>query len=725
MLQRSLLRLFMSCILIASLIMVPTAKPSLAAGPMTVPAGFVDELVVGGLFVAYTWAWAPDGRIIIGERGSAVTNDENWASIRVFKNGALLPTRAVSFPVQGNGERGLLGIAIDPNFTTNGYLYTYYTRQASPTSCNGVTLGSGQACNRVSRWTMVGDTINPNTEKVLIDNILNISGVHNGGDIGFGSDGNLYITTGEGGEQPLSSRNPARLAGKVLRIRPDASGYTIPSDNPYRTAANARQCGLLPMPGGSGPCQEVYAIGFRNPFRMTIKPGTSTPYIFDVGGGGSSGWEEINEIRNNGDYGYNDIEGFCPNTQNCSGTNGIYTDPIFAYSHTNTPHVSGGAAIVGGAFYVGSSYPAEYANNLFYADFINGWIRRLAPAANNSWTDHPFASNGTGIIGMEHGSDTNIYYLTGAGEIRRIRYEAGVNQPPTARLQASPTSGPLATTFTFTGSGSTDPESSALSYIWDFGDGTSPITTTTSVVTRTYSLAGAYTVSLQVRDSGSPPTLSELVSTRVFSGNEPATGEIIVTNLTNAGRTKYYAGDSWSFSAANLSDDQTPAQDIQVQWEVRFHHREHSHPFVGQFSGTSGSITIPASGEYDYVVWYRVIMSLTDAQGQTVTIERDILPEVTTITLSSNIGSIELNADAVPLMTTSTISRVVGFQSGITAPASVVLNTKLYTFIGWSDGAASSARVIQVPAAGGSYEVRYAYLPGRVMLPVVQRAFVP
>jgi PKD domain len=419
------------------------------------------------------------------------------------------------------------------------------------------------------------------------------------------------------------------------------------------------------------------------------------------------------------------VEGPCPNGLNCSSANGIYTDSIFAYSHADTTRVSGGAAIIGGAFYIGSSYPAEYGNSLFYADFVNGWIRRLVPAAGNTWNDLPFASGGTGIIGMEHGPDTNIYYLTGAGEIRRIRYEAGVNQPPTARLQANPKNGPIATVFTFTGSGSTDPEASTLSYIWDFGDGSNPITTTTSVVTKTYALTGAYTVSLRVRDTGSPSTLSEPTTLQVFPGNEPATGEIILTNTTNPARTKYYAGDTWSFSAANLSDDQTPAQNIQVQWEVRFHHREHWHPFVGQFSGTGGSITIPTSGEYDHVVWYRVMMSLTDAQGQTITIERDILPEVTTLTLSSTIGAIEINADAVPLMTTTTISRVVGFQSGITAPASVVLNNTLYTFTGWSDGVNTSARVVQAPAGGGSYEVRYAYLPGRVMLPVVQRASGP
>ena len=180
-----------------------------AATSLTLPAGFIDETVVGGLSSPRAFAFTPDGRILIAERGSAASMDINFASIRVFKNGALLDTRAVTLDVCGDGERGFLGLAIDPNFSTNGYVYMYYTRQAPQLprcAYNTYTQGLPGPRNRISRLTMVGDTINLASEKILVDNMPTDSGIHNAGDLHFGADGYLYASVGNSNLESLRYR---------------------------------------------------------------------------------------------------------------------------------------------------------------------------------------------------------------------------------------------------------------------------------------------------------------------------------------------------------------------------------------------------------------------------------------------------------------------------------------------------------------------------------------
>src|SRR5262245_44992558 len=383
--------------------------------PLTLPAGFVDEPAIGGLLAPRAFAFAPDGRTLIVERGSATSNDINFASVRVFENGALLSTRALTLNICGDGERGLLGIALDPNFSTNGYFYLYYTRQST----------SGAACsyntwinnapgprNRVSRFTMTGDSIDPASERILIDHIATDSGIHNAGDLHFGADGYLYISVGDSNINPSPAQSLTNLNGKILRILPtpgSAGGYTTPG-NPYDTAGGAWFCGTNPPGTGSGPCREIYAYGFRNPFRFSIKPGSSTPYVGDVGGGA---WEELDEVTAGGHYGYPFREGPCPAGVVCSLPQppSGYTDPIYSYSHV-VVNANFDSAVIGCSFYNGTSYPPAYQSNLFLADFVQGWVRRLAyNSGTGQWLASTFATGGNGIIGIQAGPDTNLYYL--------------------------------------------------------------------------------------------------------------------------------------------------------------------------------------------------------------------------------------------------------------------------------------------------------------------------
>ncbi len=192
------------------------------------------------------------------------------------------PALDLSARVCATSERGLLGVAVDPTFADNGFIYLYYTFNRS-----------GACVNRVSRFTLSGGNT-ASGETVLIDNIPSPAGNHNGGDLHFGKDGYLYVSVGDGGSTAALARDQSSLLGKILRITGDGG---VPGSNPFAGAAGARRCGdPAGVPPGTGPCREIFAPGLRNPFRFAFDPNASGTrfYINDVGAGT---WEEIDSGR--------------------------------------------------------------------------------------------------------------------------------------------------------------------------------------------------------------------------------------------------------------------------------------------------------------------------------------------------------------------------------------------------------------------------------------------
>jgi glucose/arabinose dehydrogenase len=703
-------------IFIFILIKLLTASQTVAqSATITLPGGFADEIVVAGLFAPRAFTFTPDGRILVLERGSAASNDQNLASVRVFKNGSLLPTRALTLSTCGDSERGALGIALDTNFSNNGYLYIYYTRQStSGAACgyNTYTNGVPGPRNRISRFTMNGDTISPASERILVDHIVTDVGYHNAGDLQVSSDGYLYATTGDGGISSLAP-DTGTLNGKLLRILPtagDAGGYTTPG-NPFDSAAGAHYCGRTPPETANGPCREVFAYGLRNPFRFTLQPGTNIPFVGDVGAGV---WEEIDQITPGGNYGWPQREGPCPNGTFC---NPPYTqpagliNPIYAYAH-NVINANVDSAVIGGAFYTGSSYPSEYANSYFFAEFLRGFIRQLTyNSSSGTWTarTQDFASNTSAIVGLKTGLNGDLYYLTFNSDssrvdtIHRIRYVAAQNIPPTAQVSIVSSGTSSDPTFTFSAQGSNDPDGNVpLSYTWNFGDGSAPVTTSNLTISHTYTMTANATVTLTVRDSLG--ATSAPASVTVYPTNTPATGEIVLTNLTSANRsTTYYAGDSWEYRVANAVDpDGPPLSDSAYNWSVEFHHREHSHPFLPSLSGSSGTFSIPTSGETDPVVWYRVILRITDARGAVTTIERDIQPMTSQITLVTNPAGGQITLEGGNFPAPYSITRVVGLSIDIGVPSPQTIESVSYQFANWSDGGAPTHTIV-VPPTNTTY----------------------
>lgn len=243
------------------------------------------------------------------------------------------------------GERGLLGLTFHPNYTMNGYFYVYYSEAEK-----GDTI--------LSRFKV--DSADPNiannSSETILLKISQPFSNHNGGQIGFGPDGYLYIALGDGGSSgdPYGNgQNRGTLLGSILRIDVDSSfPYTIPNDNPFYN-------------NSEGWAEEIFAFGFRNPWRFSFDVNTGEFWVADVG---QSAWEEIDIVENGKNYGWNAKEG---NHDFNPGTNvSQMVDPLYDYSH------SLGQSITGGCVYRGSIL-TDLIGKYIYADFISGRIWAL------------------------------------------------------------------------------------------------------------------------------------------------------------------------------------------------------------------------------------------------------------------------------------------------------------------------------------------------------------
>lgn len=357
-----------------------TLEPRLA--PAVLLPGFAEFAAASGLSNATAMELAPSGKLYIAEQAGTMEVWQNGIRLRAnFFANTSLRTQTVS-------ERGLLGLALDPNFASNHFVYVYYTTTAADNH------------NRVSRFTAdaSGNLALAGSQKVLLELNPHAAGNHNGGAIHFGPDGKLYIAVGDNANQnnPTGTHNSQRLTtlhGKILRINADG---TIPSDNPF-------------VGQTTGKNRAIWARGLRNPFTFSFEPGTGRMFINDVG---QSTWEEINVGAPGANYGWPATEGsFNP----AAFPN--FTQPLFAYNHSPAVSDPSGVAITGGAFYNPSinQFGADYAGDYFFADFGGDWIYRIDPATQAVMQ---FAANVPSPVDLEVDAAGNLYYLArGSGQV--------------------------------------------------------------------------------------------------------------------------------------------------------------------------------------------------------------------------------------------------------------------------------------------------------------------
>lgn len=313
------------------------------------------ETFVPGANFPVSLAFAPDGRLFY--------NELQTGNIRVvLANGQLQsqPFATVS-PLATTGEQGLLGLAIDPNFSSNGFVYVYHTH---PTPLR----------NRVIRFT---DSSGAGTNLTVIVDNLPVNSNHNGGRLAFGPDGRLYVTIGDAGN-PANSQSATALAGKVLRF--DTS---------------------VPL-----PTAQVFALGLRNPFGLTFHRVTGTAYVTE---NGPNCDDEVNRVTQNGNYGWR-------TSYPCGDTDPQFIQPLVRY----TPPI----APTGMTFYAGTVFP-EWRNHLFFTSFNDGALRRLVPddlQQGMILEQQTVVNGGFGaMLDVTIGPDGNFYVATQGAILRIVR----------------------------------------------------------------------------------------------------------------------------------------------------------------------------------------------------------------------------------------------------------------------------------------------------------------
>ena len=562
---------------------------------------------------------------------------------------------AGQIPVYSHDEEGLQGVGVDPDFASNRFVYLYYAPPLdtpggdSPAEGTPEDFAPYDGVNRLSRFVLNEDGTLDNGSEVEILDVAASRGqcCHVGGDIDFDAEGNLYLSTGDDsnpfasdGYTPIDereNRNPAfdaqrsagntnDLRGKVLRIHVEDDGsYTIPDGNLFAE-------------GTEGTRAEIYAMGFRNPFRMSVDKATGTVYVGDYGpdsgtadpNRGPAGQVEFNRITEPGNFGW----------PYCTGDNDAYVDYDFGsgasggsfncdapvndsrnntgltelppaqpawipYDGDSVPEFGGGSeSPMAGPVYnydpdldSAVKFPESMDGTFFATEFGRQWIKAVEQDGSGNVSGiHDFLWEGTQVMDSAFGPDGALYVLDyGLGwfsgdensALYRIEYTAGA-QSPVAHAAADVTSGPAPLDVNFSSEGSTDPGGAELSYAWDFGDGG---TSTEADPTHTFEQTGTYSVELTVTN---PSGASGNASVQVVVGNSAPEVNIV---LPGDGALVDF-GDAVPFEVevTDAEDPEINCDNVTVTFILG--HDSHGHPQTSA-TGCSGTLQTLADGEHD------------------------------------------------------------------------------------------------------------------------------
>ena len=660
------------------------------------PESFEDALVAK-LPRPTALAFTPDGRLLITTQAG---------QLRVFENGALRSTPALDLKPRlcTDSERGLLGVAVDPGFASNGFIYLFYTLNKFG-SCE--RNAPKAPVNRVSRFTMSGNTAGG--ERVLFDNIPSPNGNHNGGDLHVGKDGLLYVSIGDGGCDYLgdsgcagendAARDTNTLLGKVVRITRDGG---VPASNPFRGSNSARCNAGNARPGRV--CQETYAWGLRNPFRMAFDPDASGTRFF-INDVGQNAREEINLGRAGADYGWNVREGSCKNGGGDCGTPPPgFTNPAFEYARASSDIFTGCGSITGGAFVPKGVWPDTFGGAYLFSDYVCGKIFALKKTSGG-YRASVFAS-GLGSSSAVHltfgpykGTQALFYtsYADGGG-VRRVAYTGASNKAPHAAASATPTSGDAPLTVRFDASGSRDPEGGTLSYRWAFGDGGAA---EGKQVSHTYRINGVYTATLTVRDAGGAEGKATV---RMSVGNTPPEVRISAPGKD----ARFGVGEKIVLRAEATDAEDGALPGGRLVWTALLHHNnDHTHPYLDKTSGREISLTMPAPEDLAAATgsFLEVRLTATDSGGLSRTVSRNLYPAKVGVTFRTEPAGLELKVNGTTFAAPRTLTSWRGYELHVSAPDQTASGGAA-TFRAWSDGGAAS-HTIRTPASARTYTASF------------------
>lgn len=723
------------------------------------PQGFRSYTVFQGLNKPTNVEFAPDGRVFVAEQRGVIKVFDGLddATPSVFAD---LRTR-----VYHGWDRGLLGLAFAPDFSTDPAVYVLYTLDQMPggtvpewgqaftdvdncPSPPGYTDDGCVVMGRLSKLPLNAAGAWSGEEIVLVDDWCQQFPTHSIGTIAFGPDGSLYAGGGDGadflaidygqhgiprnpcGDPPVGvggTMVPQTAEGGMLRSQdvrtlgdptsPDGSIIRVDPD----TGA--------PMPGNpligspNTGARRIVATGLRNPFRFTLRPGTSELWIADVGWGW---YEEIDRSVGNDATldnfgwpcyegpdrvaGYDELDNTICEGLYAQGSAGA-KPAVFTYQHRQklTPNEpcdeTVGAVIAGVAFQpAGSQFPPAWDGSLFFADAFRRCIWRLAPGANGLPDPSKltlFASKTGTIVDLQFGPGGDLWYADiEGGTIRRIGFSA-TNHPPAAVLAAQPTSGnpPLTVTFDAGASSDVDP-GDELAFTWDvdgdgqFDDGTGP------TITQTYTTAGVKVVRVKVTDKAGAAATAE-ASVTVGAPGTP----VPVMASPAAGATTT-VGTSLAFSGSATADGApVPASDL--RWQVDQLHCPdacHRHANVYAVEGVaSGSFVVP---DHEYPTGLEVTLHATGPTGQTASVTRRVDLASTKVDIDSRPAGAPITIGSTSGVTPMTTRQSTGGRTTLIAPLTTTIGGVPHTFVRWSDGGAAT-HDITVPTTATTYKAFY------------------
>ncbi len=724
--------LFVLTLLAGALVPVYSAH---AAGAV-LPAGFQDQVVFSGLTQPTKMVLSPDGRVFVAQKNGIIKVYDNLAD----------PTpdtfADLSVQVHDQADRGLTGLALPPDFPTNPWVYVLYAYDAPPGKtapywhdvCANANDGTCVVTGHLSRLQASGNHM-VGTEQVLVTGWCQQYPSHSLDDLHFGPDGALYASSGDGANYNFvdygQTGNPVNPCGDPpggAMTAPTAQGGALRSQN-IRSSANptALNGALLrldpttgaalpdnPLAGSADPnARRIVATGMRNPFRFTFRPGTNEAWIADVGW---NDWEEMDRVVDPtapvSNFGWPCYEGPGPQpgyqAANLNLCTSLYsgagqTAPYYTYNHADKVVAgdacpTGGSAITGMAFYpgTGGDYPAQYNGALFFSDYARHCIWAMLrgadglPDKTNIVTFLAGASAYSTPVDLTVGPGGDLYYVDVAGgAVHRIRYFPN-NQPPTASLVATPTSGSAPLTVNFDATGSTDPDPAdqgALKYAWDFtDDGT--VDATTATASHTYPV-GTYTARLTVTDSlGATDTKTVTIQ----AGNDAPTAFID----TPSASLTWAVGDVINFSGhgTDKQDGNLPASAF--SWQVVMHHcitqtNCHVH-YLNTFTGVTGGSVVAI--DHGYPSYLEIQLTVTDSGGLTSTTSVAVHPKPVDLTFDTVPSGLSLAVGSDVLTTPFTVTVIQGSTNSVSAPSPATIGGTTYGFCYWSDAGAQSHTLI-------------------------------
>jgi PKD repeat protein len=675
------------------------------ATAVALPPGFGEADVVTGstnLRGPTAVAYAPDGRTFVAEKNGRV---------RVVNPGEEDASTLIDLTDEVNSysDRGMLGIAADTDFATNGYLYLLYTFELNP----GDPDSDAAMVSKLTRVTVLPDNTlaNPADPETVIlgkdsdepcpvpDNELDcITADYYWHTIGTvrsdPADGTLWLGSGDSHPSEVDTfswrtYDPTSFAGKIIHI--DRQGRGLPGHPfcPSETDLNK-------------VCTKVYAMGFRNPFRFHLRPGKG-PVVGDVG---AESKEEVDFLVPGGNYGWPCYEGtvkptsrsshpVCVDLYSKEGTPEAALPPNWEYDHDN------GASVTVGPIYDGDTYPSHYKGDLFVGDFVQGWIKRLEIDENDQVTEvHDFADVWMAGVDLEMHpsgdlSDVRFGYSPFPPSVTRYTYSGSTNSPPDVEASADPDTGAPPLLVQFTGSESSDPDNDELTFDWDFGDG-SPHSDEPDPA-HTYAALGEFTARLTVTDSvGNDST--KTVRINVTPNLAP-----VVEIESPADESQYQGGAAVTLQGAATDPEDGALTGASLEWTVLLHHNTHIHTLTAP-SGEETSFTPVV--DHDADSYYEIRLTATDSEGRDASQTIELRPETANLELASSPPGAPLayvdRQEPAPF----SHNTAVGYRAQITAPETFQRGGHTYRFVAWSDDGARS-HGITVPEGSPQYTATY------------------